>query len=589
VFRVTSPSITYKAESDSAARLDAAWDDDPDPEDEVTHIYGVAPMGEDDDYGEDDKTREFPFAMEVEPEPEEEEDETREIPKRPAARTAIPIAAFPASSLHTDATVVELTHPKESRAPRVQNRPPSIAPPPRPAPLQVEFLGPIKFSAPPVVSQSPALSALALQARRAPVAPPRTHIPARGPALPPAGSTPAAWVARGSSPDLAAPLPRGKQPTATHARPFAPLSWRAALGAPAVAALVALGFALWPAQGRILVNVKDARGGPVHRLEVFVDGETTSCATAPCYLTCEPGVHEIKIMAKGFEVPASQAVAVKAGDSAAVQFTVSTGGGSGIKVSGAQPGVKLFVDGKEMGPLPQILHDLPPGDHVIRLAGSQRYQPIERHVSVEPDKVTDLGSISLKVVKGYVTVNPGTPGARVYMVSGPDRRELTMLPISLDIDTTTAWSLEATKTGFEDYHQAIGFDDGLAEKTYTVNLDPKGSSAPSSYAQSAPAPYSAPAMPAPAPPPPAPVAATPPPPPAAAAGEGGEAYLNINSIPPSTCVLDGKPLGSTPKLHVTVRAGTHRVTFRTMDGSTKTMTVSVGAGETRLAATRLDE
>jgi serine/threonine-protein kinase len=298
----------------------------------------------------------------------------------------------------------------------------------------------------------------------------------------------------------------------------------------------------------------------------------------------------VKIMSRGFEVPASQAVAVKAGDSAAVQFTLSSGGGSGFKVSGSQPGVKLFVDGKEMGPLPQILKDLVPGDHVIRVAGSQRYQPIDRHVIVEPDKVVDLGSIALKVVKGYVTVNPGTPGARVYMVSGGDRRELTMLPISLDIDTATSWALEGNKTGFEDYHQAIAFDDGLAEKTYAVTLEPKGASTPS-----APAPQAGPAAnagavttPAPPAPPPAPVAAPPPPTQAVASG-GGEAYLNINSIPPSTCVLDGKPLGSTPKLHVVVRSGAHRVTFRSTDGATKTVTVSVGAGETRLAATRLDD
>jgi serine/threonine-protein kinase len=171
------------------------------------------------------------------------------------------------------------------------------------------------------------------------------------------------------------------------------------------------------------------------------------------------------------------------------------------------------------------------------------------------------------------------------MVSGGDRRELTMLPISLDIDTATSWALEGNKTGFEDYHQAIAFDDGLAEKAYTVTLEPKGTAAPAPQAP----PADVVATPAPQPPPPpAPVVAAPPPAPAAASG-GGEAYLNINSIPPSTCVLDGRPLGSTPKLHIVVKSGTHRVTFRGADGATKTVTVNVGAGETRLAATRLDD
>ena len=47
-------------------------------------------------------------------------------------------------------------------------------------------------------------------------------------------------------------------------------------------------------------------------------------------------------------------------------------------MTGNQPGVKLFVDGKEVGPLPQELRDLTPGDHKVRLAGTDRYAPFEK-------------------------------------------------------------------------------------------------------------------------------------------------------------------------------------------------------------------
>jgi hypothetical protein len=66
------------------------------------------------------------------------------------------------------------------------------------------------------------------------------------------------------------------------------------------------------------------------------------------------------------------------------------------------------------------------------------------------------------------------------------------------------------------------------------------------------------------------------------------AYLNINSIPASPCYLDGKALGYTPRLHVETTAGAHTVRFRAADGSSKTVIVRVGAGETRLAAARLE-
>jgi eukaryotic-like serine/threonine-protein kinase len=82
------------------------------------------------------------------------------------------------------------------------------------------------------------------------------------------------------------------------------------------------------------------------------------------------------------------------------------------------------------------------------------------------------------------------------------------------------------------------------------------------------------------------------PPPAEAAGEsegGPEAFLTMNSIPPSTCFLDGKSLGSTPKVHVTVKPGSHTVKFVDADdGLTKTLSVSVGAGETKAAVAKLN-
>ena len=135
--------------------------------------------------------------------------------------------------------------------------------------------------------------------------------------------------------------------------------------------------------------------------------------------------------------------------------------------------MKLYVDDKESGPLPQELRDLTPGDHVIKVAGSERYQPLEKHVSVERQKIQDLGTVTLKVLKGKATISLGTPGARVFLVSGTDRRELPMLPISVDIDTGKTWALEANRPGYVDYRQAIAFDDGQAERTYVVSLDPK--------------------------------------------------------------------------------------------------------------------
>jgi PEGA domain-containing protein len=71
--------------------------------------------------------------------------------------------------------------------------------------------------------------------------------------------------------------------------------------------------------------------------------------------------------------------------------------------------------------------------------------------------------------------------------------------------------------------------------------------------------------------------------------QGGEGFLKINSIPPSTCFLDGRQLGSTPITNVSVTPGTHVVTFVDFaQQHTKTVSVTVDAGETKLAVATLD-
>ena len=72
-------------------------------------------------------------------------------------------------------------------------------------------------------------------------------------------------------------------------------------------------------------------------------------------------------------------------------------------------------------------------------------------------------------------------------------------------------------------------------------------------------------------------------------GGGSEAYLNINSIPPSTCYLDGRPLGNTPKVHISVKPGMHSVKFVNAEQSLeKVISVSVTAGETKPAVAKLN-
>lgn len=321
------------------------------------------------------------------------------------------------------------------------------------------------------------------------------------------------------------------------------------------------------------------------------------------------GAHIVAVSAPGYESLAPKAVTVESGKTASVDFTLQTAkggssaGGTGIKVAGSQSGVRLSVDGKEYGPLPQEIHDLTPGEHKVKISGSERLAPVEKTITVGQDEMVDLGNIQLKVLKGKVTINLGTPGAKVFLVSGTNRKEVPQFPIAIDFDPNEKWNLEAKLAGHDDFTQAITFDDGQAEKTITVTLTPKGSAPAVNTPPATPAPVAHPPTPPVAAPPVAvapkepkapaepPVAATPKEPKepkAPAPAAGGEAFLNINSLPASTVVLDGKPLGATPRLHVSVSPGTHTVLFVNAEQSLKkSITVTVGAGETKAAFAKL--
>lgn len=64
------------------------------------------------------------------------------------------------------------------------------------------------------------------------------------------------------------------------------------------------------------------------------------------------------------------------------------------------------------------------------------------------------------------------------------------------------------------------------------------------------------------------------------------ATLNMHSVPVSEVVLDGKTLGSTPRVDVPVAPGSHSITFVHPELGRQTATLTVKAGETRTVTVR---
>ena len=341
----------------------------------------------------------------------------------------------------------------------------------------------------------------------------------------------------------------------------------AVLGAAIVALLF---FSMLPKKGGLTVTVA---GGPGNRelaaVEVVVDNQT-KCQTSPCELTLKSGTHYVEVRAAGYQATAKSAVAIVGGQTA-VHNVQLIRAGTGIKVFGEGSGLTLLVDGKEFGPLPQELREMEPGEHVIQVAGGARYEVFTQRIVVDPDRMTPIGPIRLKVTKGLATIRSGqnAEDAEVTLKVGDSRRVLPALPVRLEVETDRSHILVAKKKGYAVFEEPITFEDGQAEKTIEITLTERPTDDPVARR-----PRSAPSAPrAEVEEPATPEAAEPEP--------SGNATLNLTSTPPSNVLLDGKPLGTTPLRDISVEPGTHRVIFiHGADRKPKVVEAAPGSNQT---------
>ncbi|MGK3993384.1 PEGA domain-containing protein [Sorangium sp. So ce1024] len=504
----------------------------------------------------------------------------------PSVKPPPPKAADDAKPRRAKGAAVDMDWDDEEESTHVYDRQGNDSMPGRVSPLPT-------VSSPSIPKAAAAL--LASSGGTAPAARTRTPIPTPPP-IPSAPPAPA-------MPDFGhRPLSRNDEPTAIRQR-LAPQQGAGKAGVilgglALVAVLVLAVVLLVPKKGALTIDLKTLGGGSVARAEIFIDGQKR-CDTVPCIVRdLEPGTKAVKILAPDF--PPRDAVEIVEGGKDKVVVITLDGAGSaqpqgttsattGLKASGA-PGVKVLVDGVEKGALPVEI-SVPPGEHKVRFDGGERYEPLEKTVEVSQGQTKDLGTVALKVVKGQLTLDLATSGASVKLVNarGTEKKlpdsAWKKPPVKVDVDPSEGWKLVATKRGYEDFSQAISFDDGQAEKTIRIALSeaskPEAAAAAAVPAR-APEPPAAPKPEAPAA---APRAEAPAAAPAAAAASG---TLNINSIPVSKVVLDGRPLGSTPKVGVSVPAGSHTVLFIHPELGKKSVTVTVKAGETKTAAVKFD-
>jgi hypothetical protein len=261
--------------------------------------------------------------------------------------------------------------------------------------------------------------------------------------------------------------------------------------------------------------------------------------------------------------------------------------------------VSVKVDGRGLGvsTSPFVIGELSAGKRHDIEVSSAGFRPWSSSVELQPGQVLALPEVHLEAIETGFTLASQPLGASVF-IDGRRLAQVTPLRVTdlqpgdhrirVEHDGFAAWEsgLHAT-TGMMLPLQAVSLQPLAAEpapppiaahaSAYAQSWhrhgasDADSASRPSSDAESsAPAPVSAKTPP----PEPEPEHAT------ASESSNSTGTLRVNTRPWSQVFVDGKAFGTTPRMNITVEAGSHTLTLVNDDfGIRKTVEVTVQAGK----------
>jgi len=352
-------------------------------------------------------------------------------------------------------------------------------------------------------------------------------------------------------------------------------------GAIAVAAVIAACFAMYLILKKDTPGVVQLTTHPSDATVLF-DGQPVGSSSPFVVTSVTPGEkHLLEVRKEGYRAW-SQEVQVQAGQT--LQFPVTLQAGAegvgaadsaasapidvatgGFSLESTPPGAKVFFDGKELGGVtPLKVGNLVPGRHEVRLQLTD-FREHTMQLDVKSGVDISLPRVSLVPERIQVRITSEPSGADAVAVRGSERRALGRTPLSVSLDNTDlAWQIEIERENFERFSQELRADGANEIKVEAVLTKIGGSNRvrePSAAGSGVERPARKPRE-------------------DVASGGGGNGTLRINSRPWSQVFIDGKLLGNTPQMNVSLSEGEHRISLHNPEFNLrKNLTVNIKAGQ----------
>jgi serine/threonine-protein kinase len=332
--------------------------------------------------------------------------------------------------------------------------------------------------------------------------------------------------------------------------------------------------------GSLAVGVSSSAGKEVSGVHVFVDGAEACANASVCEVEeLEVGSHKVKATAKGFADSTLKLVTIEAGKAVSLNLELDPDSAeTGLRFKSSMKDLTLSVDGKSKGDLPDELLNLKAGSYDIVITGNKFLKPFQKKITLKQDEIVSIEpEFELESAEVTIELGENAKGAKMYLKGGKKTAPLHNqgLPKKFSLDPSKSYRVVASRKGYEDFEENLEFS--VSSPQASVVIDLVESEDAEEEEKSKVVPVARPRSTN------RPVTTTPkaPKPPAATA----KGKLNINSIPVSRVLLDGRPLGTTPKFGVSVSPGSHTVLF-VYKGARQTKRVNVKAGGTATAAVR---